>query len=54
MTPDEHRRRYVTNLGQMYAGIHDCARPGAPVCEGCRLRARATYDQLRARQPIPA
>lgn len=54
MTPDQHRRRYVTNMAQLFAGIHRCATDDHPVCEGCWSKAQMTYDMLTTRRQVPA
>lgn len=53
MTPEQHRRRYVTNLAQLMAGIHRCATDTHPVGECCWTRATMVYDQLRTRASEP-
>lgn len=52
---DPRIRLQVNNLAQQFAYIHGCSTVGKPVCDRCRLEARATWSRLSGdRIPEPA
>lgn len=56
MPPADHPavRLRVNNLAQMLAHMHGCGIDSKPVCDACRLEARATYTRLSGNVLEPA